>query len=168
MPVAKGTLQTQRPMKVSLQSKKFRNIGEHDSNVVFFYQPLETSKVRGSESVIFKCEIKVWLLDKPVHVGKDPSPLSAPSTMKSDFNLGVHMEEARQNGLFTDVTLVADGKEFKAHKVVLASRSQFFKTRFANRWSSPLAIPRDRVEMTDIPAVIMEAILSYMHVHRKD
>ena len=36
------------------------------------------------------------------------------------------MEEARQNDLFTDVTLVADGKEFKAHKVVLASQSQFF------------------------------------------
>ena len=73
------------------------------------------------------------------------------------------MKEARQNDLFTDVTLVADGKEFKAHKVVLASQSQFFKTRFANRWSSPLAIPRDRVELTDIPAVVMEAILSYMY-----
>ena len=91
-----------------------------DSNVVLFNQYLETSKVRGSEGVIFKCEIKVWSLDKPVHVDKDPSPLSAPSIMKSDFNLGVHiMEEARQNGLFTDVTFVADGKEFKAHKVVL-------------------------------------------------
>ena len=162
MPVAKGTSQTRRPKKVTLQSRKC-SIIEDDPNVVSFYQPLETSKVRSSESVIFKCEITVWSLDKPVHVGKDPSPLSAPSTMKSDCNLGVHMEEARQNGLFTDVTLIADGKEFKAHKVVLASQSQFFKTRFANRWSSPLAIPRDRVEMTDIPAVIMEAILSYMY-----
>ena len=127
MPVAKSTMlsQTQRPTKVSLQSKTFRNfIGEPCDNVVLFYQPLETSKVCGSECVIFKCEIKVWSLDKPVHVGSDPSPLSP---MKSDFNLGIHTEEARQNDLFTDVTLVADGKEFKAHKVVLASRSQFLR-----------------------------------------
>ena len=162
VPVAKCTSRIQRPRKVSLQPKDFF-IDYDDSNAVLFNQYLETSKVRGSEGVIFKCEIKVWSLDKPVHVDKDPSPLSAPSITKSDFNLGVHMEEARQNDLFTDVTLVADGKEFKAHKVVLASQSQFFKTRFANRWSSPLAV---RVEMTDIPAVIMEAILSTCTLER--
>ena len=37
------------------------------------------------------------------------------------------MEEACQNDLFTDVTLEASGKEFKAHKVVLASQSQFLR-----------------------------------------
>ena len=158
VPVLKCTSRIQRPRKVSLEPKE-TYIDYEDFNAVLFYQYLETSKVRGSEGVIFKCEIKVWSLDKPVHV-TNPSPLLTPSTMKSDFNLGVHMEVARQNDLFTDVTLVADGKEFKAHKVVLASQSQFFKTRFANRWSSPLAV---RVEMTDIPAVIMEAILSYMY-----
>ena len=75
------------------------------------------------------------------------------------------MEEAHQNDLFTDVTLIADGKEFKAHKVILASQSQFFKTCFSNRWAGPgmlSLIAGDRVEMTDVPAVIMEAILSYI------
>ena len=73
-----------------------------------------------------------------VHVNKEPLSLSS----KSDFDLGKRMEEARQNGLFTDVTLVADGKEFK---VVLASQSQFFKTlMFASRWSGSAG---DKVEM---------------------
>ena len=91
-----------------------------------------------------------------MHVNKEPLSLSS----KSDFDLGKRMEEARQNGLFTNVTLVADGKEFKAHKVVLASQSQFFKTRFASRWSGSAD---DKVEMTDISASVMEAILSYMY-----
>ena len=39
-----------------------------------------------------------------------------------EFNLSKVMDEARRSDLFTDVTLVvADGKEFKAHKAVLAS-----------------------------------------------
>ena len=96
-------------------------------NSIRFQHFLATSKICGSNSVTLECEIKVWLLDKPVHVNKEPLPLSS----KSDFDLGKHMEEACQNGLFTDVTLVADEKEFKAHKVVLASQSQFFKTHFA-------------------------------------
>jgi hypothetical protein len=70
------------------------------------------------------------------------------------------MEEARQSDLFTDVTVVADGKEFKAHKVVLASQSQFFKTRFASRWSGSAG---DKIEMTDVSASIMEEILSYVY-----
>ena len=126
------------------------------SNVIRFQNFLTASKILGSNSVTLECEIKVWLLDKSVHVNKEPLSLSS----KSDFNLGKCMEEARQNGLFTDVTLVADGREFKAHKVVLASRSQFFKTRFASRWSGSAG---DKVEMTDISASIMEAILSYMY-----
>ena len=126
------------------------------NSVICFQHFLTESKIRGSHSVTLECEIKVWLLDKPVHINKEPLSLSS----KSDFNLVKSMEEARQNDLFTDVTLVADGKEFKAHKVVLASQSQFFKTRFASRWSGSAG---DKVEMTDISASIMEAILSYMY-----
>jgi hypothetical protein len=138
------------------------------TNVMSFQNFMPISKVRGSKSVTFSCQIKVWSLDKPVHVPKElqPSPNSANTDEVSDFNLSEHMEEARQNGLFTDVTLVAEGKEFKAHKVVLASQSQFFKTRFSTRWSDPGTLgytTGDRVEMTDVPAVIMEATLSYMY-----
>ena len=83
---------------------------------------------------MFECEIKVWSLDEPIHITKDASPFSFMN--KSNFNLSKCMEEARQSNLFTDVTLVADGKEFKAHKVILASQSHFFKSRFSNRWNS--------------------------------
>ena len=137
-------------------------------NVMSFQNALSISKVQGSKCVTFSCQIKVWSLDTPIHVPKElqPSVNFTNTDEPSDFNLSKHMEEARQNELFTDVTLVADGKEFKAHKVVLASQSQFFKTRFSNRWTGPgtlSLIAGDRVEMTDVPAVVMEAILSYMY-----
>ena len=79
-----------------------------------------------------------------------------------EFNLGKHLEEARRNNLFTDVTIVvAERKEFKAHKVVLAAQSDFFKTRFATRWGKGSS--DERVEMTDVPSFVMEAILLYMY-----
>ncbi len=109
---------------------------------------------------MFVCEIKIWSLDKPIHVIKEPSPLFSEFTNESDFSLSKCMEGARQNKLFTDVTLVADGKEFKAHKVVLASQSPFFKIRFASRWMDSNG---DRVKMTDVSAPVMEAILLYMY-----
>ena len=133
--------------------------------VISFQRFLPISKLCGSQSVTFECEIKVWSLDKPIHVTKELKP-SPNSINRSDFDLSKCMEEARQNSLFTDVTLVvADRKEFKAHKVVLASQSQFFKTRFASRWMDPRlpGYSDDRVEMTDVPASVMEAILSYMY-----
>ena len=161
---------TQGPTKLHSQSCKPGLLGV-GINTMSFQNFLAVSTVRGSKSVTFSCQIKVWSLDKPIHVPNElrplvPLPNLTNTDEASDFNLSKHMEEARQNELFTDVTLIADGKEFKAHKVILASQSQFFKTRFSNRWTGPgtlSLITGDRVEMTDVPAVVMEAILSYMY-----
>ena len=101
--------------------------------------------------MVMKCEIKISPKAPP------------PPTNKPNLRF---MEEARQNDLFTDVVLVADGKEYKAHKVVLASQSQFFSSRFSERWVSPKADSSsgdERVNLTDVPAVIMEAMLAYMY-----
>ena len=46
-------------------------------NVLSFNYFLATSKIRNSESVMFECVIKVWSLDKPIHMTKDASPFSS-------------------------------------------------------------------------------------------
>jgi hypothetical protein len=124
--------------------------------ILTFEQCIPLFKVQDSRSIVVECVIKV----SP----EAPPPLL---TNKHNFSLSRFMEEARQNDLFTDVVLVAEGKEYKAHKVVLASQSQFFKTRFADRWVSPTARGsrggNDRVSLTDVPGVIMEAMLAYMY-----
>jgi hypothetical protein len=102
-------------------------------NSVYFskFFSLSSQGLQSSECVIIDCEIKVWQLEHP----KQKEPISLKVTLP-EFNLSKVMDEARRNNLFTDVTLVvADGKEFKAHKAVLASQSPFFKTRFEGRWS---------------------------------
>ena len=118
------------------------------NNEMTFEHCLPLSKVQDSQSMVMKCEIKV-----------SPKALPPP-TNKPNLRF---MEEARQNDLFTDVVLVADGK---AHKVVLASQSQFFSSRFSERWVIPKADSSsgdERVNLNDVPAVIMEAMLAYMY-----
>ena len=117
----------------------------------------------------FEFTIRVWLLDKPVHVDKEQEHLNR-SIHVPEFNLGKRLEEDRRNNLFTDVTIVtADKKEFRAHKVILASQSKFFKTRFSSRWMTTRhqypthGQSGDRVEMTDVSATVMETMISYMY-----
>ena len=120
---------------------------------------LSSQGLQSSECVIIDCEIKVWQLGYPKH----KEPISLKVTLP-EFNLSQVMDEARQSNLFTDVTLVvADGKEFKAHKAVLASQSPFFKTRFEDRWSEGQENTSTRVEMPDVPDIVMDTILSYLY-----
>ena len=124
------------------------------TNVMTFKQCLPLFKVQDAKHIVVGCEIKVSS-EAP------PPPIDKPS-----FSLSRFMEQARQSDLFTDVVLVADGKEYKAHKVVLASQSQFFSSRFSGRWVSPKADGSsgdETVDLTDVPAVIMEAMLAYMY-----
>lgn len=157
------------PMRLSVEWQRYSggslgsiSLRSMQSNIMIFKRFLPLSAIRGSQSVTFECEIKVWLLGKPIH--EEPPTLQS-ITSESDFNLSKIMNKARHEKLFTDVTLVvADRKEFKAHKVVLASQSLFFKTRFERRWIGQRKGHQfDRVDLTDVPASVMEAILSYMY-----
>ena len=144
----KPTSFSQGPAELSASSA---NSG---TNVMTFKHCLPLVKVQDAQHIVVECEIKV------------SSEAPPPPTDESNFSLSRFMEEACQNNLFTDVTLVADGKEYKAHKVVLAAQSQFFSSRFSERWVSPKADGSsgdERVNLTDVPAVIMEAMLAYMY-----
>ena len=137
-------------------SKRFKSIHFSD----FF--SLSSHGLQSSECLIIDCEIKVWQLGYPKHKELISLELTLP-----EFDLSKVMDEARQSDLFTDVTLVvADGKEFKAHKAVLASQSPFFKTRFEDRWSEGQENISTRVEMPDVPDVVMDTILSYLYTSK--
>ena len=51
---------------------------------------------------------------------------------------------------------MTDGKELKAHKVVLATQSPFFETLLEKRWTE------------DVPANTMDKILTYMYTGKVD
>ena len=124
---------------------------------------LSSQGLQSSECVIIDCEIKVslWQLGYPKH----KEPISLKVTLP-EFSLSKVMDDARRSDLFTDVTLVvADGKEFKAHKAVLASQSPFFKARFEDRWSQEgQEKVSTRVEMPDVPDIVMDTVLLYLYM----
>ena len=102
------------------------------------------------------CKVDIYMLNQPKH---KLTSSSSPMIQEPAFNLSETMEEARKNDLFTDVTLVAGDKEFKAHRAVLASQSPFFKTRFEQHWQRE----DNKVEMIDLTSDILEAMISFMY-----
>ena len=114
---------------------------------------------RDDRYVRITCSLQVYKLDSPKHTGKAILVRPVPTVSIPEHNLGQTMEEARQSGLLTDVTLVTGEKELKAHKLILAAQSSFFKTRFEQRWEQS----GDRVELNDVSPEILEAVLKYMY-----
>ena len=153
----KGPRKVPSSQNYSYPQKMIRDDSTTSYEAVIFNHCLSMSKLRNSLQATFDCEIKVWLLDDPVHVHR---AIHVPQ-----FNLSKLMEENRRKNLCTDVTLVAaDKEEFRAHKAILAAQSDFFKTRFSSRWQDQKsAESSDKVELTDVPGTVMEVMLSYMY-----
>lgn len=66
----------------------------------------------------------------------------------------------RSDGMLCDVVIEAEGSQFHAHRAVLASSSPYFLAMF----TGALEESKKRViAIHDIPATVMEAILSYCY-----
>ncbi|KAL6972378.1 Zinc finger and BTB domain-containing protein 7A [Sarracenia purpurea var. burkii] len=68
-----------------------------------------------------------------------------------------------KNQLFTDVILIANGKEYPAHKTVLSTRSPVFAAMFASKMKE---VENNRVEIEDIDDEVLENMLSYIYTGR--
>ena len=81
------------------------------------------------------------------------------SIKEDGFNLSPSLNEARKNVSYTDVTLVCGEQEFQAHRVVLATQSQFFEARFKEHWTRE----DNKIVMSDITPDTLEAVLTFMY-----
>jgi len=72
------------------------------------------------------------------------------------------LDSLRENGSFCDVTVAIKGKEFKAHRVVLAAASPFFLSLLESdmRESNERLI---RIELEEATASVMEDVLKYVY-----
>ena len=119
------------------------------------YIPIkEFSMYQKGDDLILHYHIYVYRLEKPTH------SVTVAQVKAPEFDISKVLEDARHNDQYTDVTLVAEEKEFKAHRVVLASQSPFIETRLEKRWTDQGGT---RIEMTDVSTDIMDAILAYMY-----
>ncbi len=102
---------------------------------------------------IYACfKIKIYVIQKPIHtVVHIPDP--------PKFDLSKVLNDARLKETFTDIALVCGSLEFKVHRVVLASQSAFFNTRFEERWQTQ----DKKVDMSDLSPPLLEAIISYVY-----
>ncbi|KFA81333.1 hypothetical protein S40288_08303, partial [Stachybotrys chartarum IBT 40288] len=71
------------------------------------------------------------------------------------YNSSYHNTE-----LFSDVVVICDEHEIKAHRLVLSSHSKYFATQFNGPWKES---SEQKVEITDFDIGIVEAMLEFMY-----
>ena len=70
------------------------------------------------------------------------------------------MDLCLEDGLFADVTVLVDGKEFQLHRLVLSAQSSFFRSMF----TSNLRETHDRnVELKDVSARVFQLLVDYIY-----
>jgi hypothetical protein len=112
------------------------------------------------QDLILSLKITITRLESPIHATCSAAEAETDLGLPC-FDLSMVMDDARKRDRYTDVIVVTKEKEFKAHKVVLACQSAFFETCLEERWKKEG--DSSRIEMQDVPADIMEAILTYMY-----
>ena len=102
-----------------------------------------------------------WCLESML---KEDSPQERQEVYKSDDHSSQLLQglwENYQEGRFCDVTLVTDGKQIKAHKIVLASFSLYFKALFDSRqWQGQ---DEGSVLIPDINEPMLRTILNFAY-----
>ncbi|OCT93337.1 kelch-like protein 35 [Xenopus laevis] len=66
----------------------------------------------------------------------------------------------RKTGVFTDIVLVVEGKDYPCHKAILSSCSSYFRAMFGGHLKESQL---DMVEIQKIPSPVMDILLEYMY-----
>lgn len=70
------------------------------------------------------------------------------------------MDLSLEEGLFADVTITVDGKEFHLHRLVLSAQSSFFRSMF----TSNLKESHNRsIELKDVSATVFQLLVGYIY-----
>ena len=86
----------------------------------------------------------------------------SPEASQHCHEITQRLDILRTSESFCDVTIVAKGKEFKAHKAVLAAASPFFLTLLTSdmKESKEQLI---KIELEEATAAVMEDVLKYVY-----
>lgn len=87
---------------------------------------------------------------------------SSQTTVKvQDCNLASQLGNLLETGLLSDVSLMlADGKTFKAHKVILAARSPVFGAMFEHEMEER---KNGRVQILDVESDVFREVLQFIY-----
>ena len=85
------------------------------------------------------------------------------SKISFDGTLSLHKDisRAKNNNTTADMTIICEGKEFKAHKFMLSARSSVFSAMFSHKGTKEWET--SEINITDCHADIMEMFLQYIY-----
>ncbi|KAK3751856.1 hypothetical protein QZH41_009661, partial [Actinostola sp. cb2023] len=101
------------------------------------------------------CEVSVEGDSVNVSGSSHSSALKVP-----ECKLSTDMEKLLNNGTFSDTVLVVDGREFYAHKAILAARSPVFNAMFEHEMTESR---KGRVEISDIDPDVFSEMLKFVY-----
>lgn len=78
----------------------------------------------------------------------------------STRELSDDLKDTLKHERFSDVTILVKEREFKAHKVILGSRSPVFRSMFSNDMEENIS---NRVELADVEPDVFEKLLEYIY-----
>ena len=105
-------------------------------------------------------------------VDKQNVPTSFDNGIDSTENLSNDFQSLLDNGKSSDVTLLVGGghfgevKEFRAHRLVLTTRSEVFAAMFDH--SDTKEAQEGRVEISDVSADVFEQFLRFIYTGKAD
>ena len=111
---------------------------------------LPLNLVTGNEVTIL-CTLEYF----PSESASDPD-----KTRQGKTQLQTDLIDLFESGSFSDVIFLVQGKEFAAHKNVLASRSIYFKKMFDAEMQESST---NRVHVTDVDSSTFEAVLRFLY-----
>ncbi|XP_039267485.1 speckle-type POZ protein-like [Styela clava] len=115
----------------------------------------ETNGLLPDDKLTLFCEVSVV---------QDSVNISGQSNMMQlkvpDCRLAEDLEGLLEGGDFTDCTFFVEGKEFKAHKSIIAARSVVFRAMFQHEMEERKL---NRVEISDISADVFREMLSFLY-----
>ena len=77
----------------------------------------------------------------------------------------LYAAEMRRENLLCDITIIAENEVFRAHKIILASSSQFFRALLSNNMQETFS---REVQLPGINSSVMEALLNFIYTGNVD
>ena len=122
-------------------------------------QLIESDCQQSDGSLTFGCKIFTHVKKEPTSSSADPSV----STVDCTGELSTHFEELFNSMQFSDVILNIRGREFPAHKVILAARSKYFASMFEHPMKEQST---NHIEIEDIEPEVFQELLRFIYTGR--
>ena len=115
----------------------------------------ESSGLLPDDKLTIYCEVNVVTEAKEYSGQVSPFQSRVPTC-----RLPEDLEDIFKSQEFSDVTIVANEREFKAHKAILAARSPMFRGMFSHDMKETKF---NRVEVTDVDPDVLEEMLRFIY-----